>query len=278
MTALYPDRDLPPPLALETVERWAWDYIVTTDLAHKLAPPPPPRIWEEAAPPRRLLRPGRPAALIPSRERFKTPGPVALRSPQRRAQLLHTFLHHELQAAELLCWAILAFPDTPRAFRSGLVAIAQDEVRHMGMYAAHIGELGHRYGDFPVRDWFWERVPTAPSPAHFVASLGMGFEGANIDHTMRFAARFRAVDDHAGAALEERICAEEIPHVRFALHWFRTFTGRDDFASWTEHLPPPLSPLLMRGTQVHREGRLRSGFSEAFVDELTRWRETLPGS
>ena len=31
-----------------------------------------------------------------------------------------------------------------------------------------------------------------------------------------------------------------------------------------------LSPLLMRGTPIDREGRLRAGFSEAFVEELTR--------
>src|SRR2546430_3572368 len=35
----------------------------------------------------------------------KSPGPVALRSARRRAQLVHTFLHHELQAAELMAWA-----------------------------------------------------------------------------------------------------------------------------------------------------------------------------
>lgn len=258
----------PPP---ETVERWAWDYLRTTELSHKLSPPPPPRCWEDGAPARRVPHPSRPPELIASRARFKTPGPEALRSPERRSELLHTFLHHELQAAELLCWAILAFPETPRAFRSGLVGIARDEVRHMGMFAAHIAELGHRYGDFPVRDWFWERVPLAPSPVHFVAALGIGFEGANLDHTMRFAARLRAVGDEAGAALEEQIAAEEIPHVRFALRWFHAFTGRDDFATWTAHLPPPLSPMLMRGTPVHREGRLRSGFSEAFIDELCRW-------
>ncbi len=54
----------------------------------------------------------------------------------------------------------------------------------------------------------------------FVAALGIGLEGANLDHTARFAERFRAVGDEAGAALQERICAEEVPHVRFAASWF----------------------------------------------------------
>lgn len=52
-------------------------------------------------------------------------------------------------------------------------------------------------------------------------------------------------DEH-GAAIQERIGAEEIPHVRFALRWFERFTGEATLA-WAAHLPPPLSPLLMRG-------------------------------
>ena len=110
-------------------------------------------------PPRRLSSPGRPAELTVASGSGKTPRTGALRSPERRAQLLHTFLHHELQAAELMCWALLAFAATPRAFRRGLLAICGADIRHMGMYRAYLVELGFDFGSFPVRDWFWERVP-----------------------------------------------------------------------------------------------------------------------
>jgi len=266
----------PPP---DTLERWAWDYVVSTDLAHKLAPPSPiPREHEEAAPVRRLERPGRPAELVANDRRFKTPRQGALKSPDRRAELLHTFLHHELQAAELMCWAILAFPEAPRTFKVGLAGIARDEVRHMALYREAIEALGHRVGAFPINDWFWERVPRAASAASFVATLGIGFEGANLDHAIRFAERFRAVGDERGAAVQEQVHAEEVAHVRFAVHWFAIFTGRDDFAGWAAALPPPLSPLLMRGSPIRREARRRAGLSEAFLDELERWQEHAPGS
>jgi uncharacterized ferritin-like protein (DUF455 family) len=261
------------------VERWALDYIATTDLDHKRSPPPPPRgSFTAGVAPLRVPAPGRPAALSVTRRAPKSPGPEAIRSPEKRAALIHTFLHHELQAAELMCWAILAFPDTPEAFRTGLLTIACDEIRHMALYEEHLRALGYAYGAFPVRDWFWERIPLVGTPLGFVAALGMGLEGANLDHTARFAERFRAVGDEAGAALQERIGAEEIPHTRFALRWFSRWSTADvSLASWSAHLPPPLSPLLMRGVPMNRRARLDAGFSPAFLDELEAW-APAPGS
>ncbi|WP_437678296.1 ferritin-like domain-containing protein [Sorangium sp. So ce131] len=296
-----PSEPTPPPPPPGTVERWAWDYVLSVDLAHKLDPPPVPSVWESdaaPAPPRRIARPGRPAGLQISARAQKSPGPEALRNPARRAQLFHAFLHHELQAAELMAWALLAFPETPRAFRGGLVHIALDEVRHMRLYADYLAAIGHHFGDFPVRDWFWSRVPAAASPAQFVAVMGMGLEGGNLDHTARFAERFRAIGDAEGAALTERVCAEEIPHVRFGVRWFRRFTqagagagqtplpgsserpppGSSDFDVWVRHIPPPLSPLLMRGDPMNRRDRSRSGLSEPFLDALASWTERAPGS
>ncbi len=192
-------------------------------------------------------------------------------SPQSRARQLHVFLHHELQAAELMCWALLAFPDTPRAFREGLLRITLDEVRHMGLYRAHIESLGHHVGEFPVRDWFWERVPSCRLPEQFVAVMGLGFEGGNLEHARSFAARFRAAGDEEGAAIQERVAREEIAHVRFGAEWFRHFAGGLDFERWREALPEPLSPMLMRGKPLDREARSAAGLDDDFLDALESW-------
>lgn len=265
-----------------TVERWAWDYVSTTSLDVKLAPEPPssPRRWEEGAPVRRLEAPGRPPELVVTERADKTRG---LRAPSGRARALHTFLHHELQAAELMAWAILAFPDTPVEFREGLLRIALDEVRHMRLYGEQIRRLGHRVGEFPVRDWFWTRIPTCRDPASFVAVMGLGLESANLEHTATFAARFREAGDEEGARVQEIVGLEEIAHVRFGVRWFEHFTGGLDFAAWMRALPAPLTPLLMRGRPLRREARRRAGQPERFLDELEAWQpaptdDAQPGS
>ncbi len=254
-----------------TVERWARDYVLARDLAHKLAPPPRPRAWAERPQPERVAAPGRPPELTVAARSPKPLGPRALEHPERRARLVHTFLHHELQAAELMAWAVLAFPETPRAFRVGLLGVMADELRHMALYASYLTGHGFRFGDFPVRDWFWERVPSCLTPAAFVATLGVGVEGANLDHTRRFAERFRAAGDDEGARLQETVGREEIPHVRFARRWLARFAGKDDFDAWRAELPPPLSPLLMRGVPMDRPARLRAGYTEDFLDRLAAY-------
>ena len=259
-----------------TVERWAWDYVLGVTLDAKLSPPPVPERWEAQAPVRRLEAPGRPPELRVVAKARKTRG---LQSEHGRARALHTFFHHELQAAELLAWAVLAYPSAPPEFRAGLVRIALDEIRHMHLYAKQIARLGHRLGDFPVRDWFWERIPSCPNPASFVAAMGLGIESANLEHSAAYAARFREAGDEEGARVQEIIGLEEIAHVRFGARWFEVFRGKLDFETWRALLPPPLSPMLMRGRPLQREARRRAGQPEQFLDELDAWQpDDLPGS
>jgi uncharacterized ferritin-like protein (DUF455 family) len=273
-----PQPDLTPPAG--TLQRWAFDYVSSSSLAHKIAPPelPVTVLGPEDFPALRLVQPGRPPELHVSAQKIKAPRGGALRDPKKRAALLHTFWHHELQAAELMCWAVLAFPDTPAAFKRGLINICHDEIRHMQLYAAALQALGFQLGEFPVRDWFWQRVPSAASPAAFLATMGLGFEAGNLDHTQRFAELFRAFGDEAGARMQELVAKEEVPHVAFAAHWFRRFEGELSFARWQGELPAPLSPMVMRGDPLNRSARAVAGMDEQFLDALEQWQPKLPAS
>jgi uncharacterized ferritin-like protein (DUF455 family) len=253
------------------IEAWAEAYVRSTELSHKLAPPAPPKTFRASAAAVRLSAPGRPPELRQARRGERTPKQEALEDPHYRARTLHAFLHHELQAAELMCWAILAFPEAEPEFRRGLLAICLDEIRHMGLYVEHIRALGSQVGDFGVRDWFWKRVPDCGSKLQFVAVLGMGLEAANLEYAPNFAARFRLAGDEVGAQIQERIAAEEVAHVGFATRWFARWTGGCDFDEWSRLLPPPLSPWVMHGQPIANEARRRAGMSEAFLQALAAY-------
>jgi len=253
------------------IEAWAEHYVCSVELQHKLAPPPPPKAFREGAVALRLSAPGRPPELRQAKRGERTPKQEALEEPYYRARTLHAFLHHELQAAELMCWAILAFPEAEPEFRRGLLAICLDEIRHMGLYVEHIRALGCQVGDFGVRDWFWKRVPTCTSKLEFVAVLGMGLEAANLEYAPSFAARFRRAGDEVGARIQERIAAEEVAHVGFATRWFARWTGGCDFDEWSRLLPPPLSPWVMHGNPIASDARRRAGMSEAFLQSLAAY-------
>ena len=258
----------------DTVEAWCLDWLETTDLARKLRPGPVPADdvldWETGAPARRVARPGRSSALSIVGRSPRTPRGQALRDGGVRARLVHTFLHHELQAAELFAWAVLAFPGTPRAFRRGLLRLAQEELDHLELYHAHLERLGHAYGDFPVRDWFWERVPRCRDATEFVALVGLGLEGANLEHSARFAEEFRAAGDEEGARILERVEREEVAHVAFAVKWFRRFAGELDYERWAEALPAPITPSLLRGRPLNHTARQAAGMDADFLARLAK--------
>jgi len=252
-----------------TVEAWCWRLVTGTALEPKLRPEPPPACWEEAPPPRRLAAPGRPPELRPAARAARTPGRGALGDPRARARLLHTFLHHELQAAELFAWAVLAFPASPRPFREGLVGLCLEELEHLALYRACLDRLGFAAGAFPVRDWFWERVGSVRDPLEFVALLGLGLEGANLEHSARFALWFEQAGDADAAAVLRRVEEDEIGHVRFARHWFERWSGAPlAYERWRSALPAPLTPAVLRGSPLNRAARLRAGFDDAFLARL----------
>lgn len=266
-----------PPTAPADIEAWAELYIRSTELALKLSPPPPPKQFRVVAEPLRIDEPGRPSELRPARRGERTPKQEALEDPHYRARTLHAFLHHELQAAELMCWALLAFADAEPEFRRGLLAICLDEIRHMALYADHIRALGCQVGDFGVRDWFWKRVPCCRDKVDFVAVMGMGLEAANLEYAHNFAGRFRLAGDEQGALIQERIAAEEVAHVGFATRWFKVWTGGCDFQAWAEHLPPPLSPWVMHGEPLACDARKRAGMTEEFLSSLRAFVPEIKG-
>lgn len=260
-----------PPLG--TIEHWCQELILAQDLEQKLAPPAPPdataaSAWEQQTPARRLSGPSRPGLEVCTKSP-KAPSAGALQRPAARARLLHTCLHHELQAAELFAWAILAFPATPREFRLGLLRLCREELAHLALYRARLQAQGFEVGAFPVRDWFWARLTLCQNALEFVALMGLGIEAGNLEHGQRLAGWFRDAGDAESALVFEQVEREEIGHVAFGRLWFERFSGAPlEFGAWQRALPQPLSPALLRGATLNRTARARAGLSTAFLDAL----------
>ena len=272
---LRPDHPLalgePPPAA--SVEQWAFDFLTATSLTEKLRPPPVPDVWlpaSSAAMPVPVM-PGRPKELRVVERVPRSRGGSVKGSARARNRLLHAFLHHELQAAELMAWALLRFSKSEPAFRRGLLNICQDELRHLQLYLALLGSRGVDVSDFPVRDWFWDRVPTCSTPLQFVSLMGLGVEAANLEHCERFAQAFAEAGDHEAASLQRQIEHEEVAHVAFGRYWFERWQGRLEFDAWKRQLPKPLSPLLMRALPLNRAARGRAGMGDEFLHALANW-------
>ena len=158
----------------------------------KLTPAPADlAVDAEPGTPEWLPGPGRPPGLEPRRGREVSVPPIeGMRDPDQRARILHAMANHELQAAELFAWALCAFADAPRGFRTGLWAILADEQRHARRYFARAEALGRGAFDCPVTGHFWNYRERLTSPLAFVCTMGLTFENANLDLAAAYAQRW----------------------------------------------------------------------------------------
>ncbi|MEM7584123.1 MAG: DUF455 family protein [Acidobacteriota bacterium] len=224
-------------------------------------------------PPVRLSAPGRPEALRirPARE-VRIPPIEGYADPQQRVRILHALANHELQAAELFAWALLAFPQAPTEFRRGLLLILNDEQRHTRMYIARLQASGAEFGDFPVNGYFWNKVAEIHSPLDFICAMSLTFENANLDHTVDYAAAARRAGDPKTAGVIDRVHQDEVEHVRFGWRWLQVFKPESHSAwrAYREHLSWPLRPAKARGRTFYRQGREAAGLDAEFIRRLEK--------
>jgi uncharacterized ferritin-like protein (DUF455 family) len=251
------------------IREFAQSLVTTGDLAVKLAPAPAGLTDESPGPPVRVERPGRPPGLEFQR-RIEVPSIEGMPDPAQRPRILHALANHELQAAELFAWALLAFPEAPGDFRRGLLRILDDEQRHTRMYLARMEDAGARFGDYPVNGYFWSKVESITSPLRFLCAMSLTFENANLDHTLDYAEAARQAGDAKTAAVIERVHRDEIDHVRFGWTWLQVFKREDESAwdAFQSNLTWPLRPAKARGRTFHREGREAAGLDAEFIARL----------
>jgi uncharacterized ferritin-like protein (DUF455 family) len=253
------------------IRNFALTVLQSEDLDVKLAPPVGELTDLAPGPPLRASGPGRPPHLrFPPEAPPNVPSIEGMPDPVQRPRILHALANHELQAAELFAWALLAFPGAPAEFRRGLLSILLDEQRHTRMYRARLRALGCDLGDWPVNGYFWSKVGAIATPLDFVCAMSLTFENANLDHTVDYAAAARRAHDLKTAAVIDEVHRDEVEHVRFGWAWLHRFKGEDESAwdSFRAHLAWPLSPARAKGPRFHRAGREAAGLDPDFIRRL----------
>ena len=204
------------------------------------------------------------------RGRAPFPRPSAIGEPGPAAAVLHAFANHELLAMEVMALFLLRQPQAPTAFRRGLARILAEEQIHFRLYLERMAALGLRFGELPVNRFLWDCVSDAADPTDLAARLGLTFEAANLDHALLWARAYRAVGDEETGAVLDRVYADEVGHVRHALHWFRRGQpdGADLWERYRDGLRLPLSAERAKGEPFSAEARRQAGFDEPFIEAL----------
>ncbi|MDA1195192.1 MAG: DUF455 family protein [Planctomycetota bacterium] len=262
------------------IRTFALALLEASTLEGKLRPPPADLTDDQPGAPLRVQGPVRPPALRhdPVRK-VKVPAAEGLRDPAQRPRIVHALANHELQAAELFAWALLAFPEMPAAFRRGCVAILAEEQAHCRLYVERLAELEHEFGDFGVTAHFWRKIERILTPLEFVCVLGLTFENANLDFAGEHAAAARAAGDEATARVLDVVHADETRHVAFAWRWFQRLkpAGADDWETYCHAVGAPHGPERARGATFDAVARHAAGLSPEFIERLEATTPTRPG-
>jgi uncharacterized ferritin-like protein (DUF455 family) len=182
-----------------------------------------------------------------------------------RAALIHAITHIEFNAINLAWDAVCRFHELPKAFYDDWVQVASEEAYHFCLLDTHLCSLGYEYGDFPAHDGLWEMAQkTAHDPLVRMALVPRVLEARGLDVTPGMMKRLRQVGDLQAASILEIILRDEVGHVAIGSHWFRYLCRIRGLNSETTfcHLVTRYFKGKARGP-LHRQARLRAGFSEA---------------
>jgi uncharacterized ferritin-like protein (DUF455 family) len=220
----------------------------------------------------RVTEPVRPSNLqfAPRRAAPAMPHPSTFTDPKRRAIAHHIMANHELQALEVMAWVLLAFPNAPAEFRTGIAHVMQDEQRHTLMHMERSSALGVKFGDLPVNCYIWKKALGFENVLQYIAGLPLTFEGRNLDHTLEFEDYFLKAGDPKSAAIMKMIHRDEIAHVAFGMEWLRRLKpeGQSEWDAYVQNLQYPLRPNKSIGDIFHAEPRLAAGMTPDFLNRL----------
>lgn len=205
------------------------------------------------------------------KEEEKLPVLHDLKHQDKRAVCLHRFAGHELLAVEMMAYTLLAFPEAPPTFRKGLAHTLKEEQGHVQLYCNRLSELGASFGSMPLYKHFWIHTPYIKSPLHYVGTMSLTLEMANLDFAPTYGNAFLKAGDEKSSELMATILQDEIAHVRFGMQWLRKMKPDDmsEWETWTKLLEnSKLTPRRAKGKTFHEEPRKKAGVDMEWIENL----------
>nr|WP_144827116.1 ferritin-like domain-containing protein [Cupriavidus gilardii] len=216
-------------------------------------------------------RPDRPVLVPPQKVERRG----SLQSASGRAVLIHALAHIEFNAINLALDAVWRFADMPAAFYRDWLRVADEEALHFTLLAAHLGRLGHAYGDFPAHNSLWEMADrTAGDVLARMALVPRTLEARGLDASPVVRTRLADAGDAEAAAIIDIILRDEVGHVAIGNRWYRWLCerrGLEPVGAYAELAERYKAPKLR--PPFNLAARRQAGFDD---DELA-WLEASAG-
>lgn len=220
------------------------------------------------------LSPGRDVRVVAPDQMPERPG-FASKQGQRR--LLHDLGNIELQAMELCYRSLIEYPEAPQEFRDELYLLLQSEASHFELCLQGLQDLGGEWGEFPVHLGLWGAVRTSDSLLDRILIVHRYLEGNGLDAGDVLLRRLAGVVSSVVHPIVAQIAREEVDHVAFGSRWYQILCKDEaldpsqDFQLRFQRLLPQMPRRI---EYIHRELRLKAGFSETEISFLENQRES----
>ncbi len=221
--------------------------------------------------------PGREKKIQFSEKQVKFPKKTSLIHNDRKAQALHVFANHELQAFEMMAAGILLFPtitEEDHLIKKGIFNTMLDEKKHFLLYENRTNDLGVGFGDLPIGNFFWKQLQYIKTPAQYYAFVALTLEAANLDFAKYYSDVFTEIEDHKTAKILDIVYQDEISHVAIGRKWLNKW--KEDKTLWQyylENLPELITPARSKGMIFDSEGRKKAGLDSDFITTVANYRD-----
>lgn len=150
------------------------------------------------------------------------PSKKGLADLEGQARLLHDLASIELQAMELGLRTLYEFPQAPAEFQEELVAVTRSEGQHLRLCLDGLGQLGYRWGQWPVHCTLWMATSSEDSLLDRLLIVHRYLEGSGLDAGEQLLKRLKGANAPIVQSILQLITDEEVEHVKFGSSWYHS--------------------------------------------------------